>query len=77
MGFKQINTTSSDGLSATLLDSPQDFIGDEVRTIDFFLDVDLLYDFIGTSLEEANAHLMMFEETGRASLPLISNTLLL
>jgi hypothetical protein len=64
MGFKQTTTVSSDGLSASLLETPNDFIGDEVRTMDFFLDVNLLYDLIGVSLEEANSHLVMFEITG-------------
>jgi hypothetical protein len=64
MGFKQTTTVSSDGLSASLLETPNDFIGDEVRSIDFFLDASLLYDLFGTALEEANSHLVMFEITG-------------
>lgn len=63
MGFKHTNTSSSDGLSAQLLDSPSDFMGDEVGTIDFFLDLNLLPLLNGIDLEEANSHLMMFEVT--------------
>lgn len=65
MGFKKTNTASSDGLSASLLETPNDFIGDEVVNIEFFLDIDILYHLLGTSLEEANAHLVMFEISGK------------
>ena len=64
MGFKQTTTVSSDGLSASLLETPNDYLGDEVQTIDFFLDPNILYNLFGVSLEEANSHLVMFEITG-------------
>lgn len=65
MEYRRVSTNSSGGLSAQLIgEENYDAEGEETASITFFMDLSVLYDLKGTSLEEANSHLILLEVTG-------------
>mmetsp|Transcript_21634 Transcript_21634/g.31488 ORF Transcript_21634/g.31488 Transcript_21634/m.31488 type:complete len:173 (-) Transcript_21634:120-638(-) len=63
MGYKRIPSASSGGLSTQLITDDTDSDPDIDTSIDFFIDLRVLYGLRGKYLEEANSHLILLEVT--------------